>query len=128
MEVVWLARRIADREDRCRTFRGSDPGPRGLVVDRNRVVGPKGRGVGLHHRVEFQTTAHVGEDRHAELPAAVGDHKVDRRGRDFLRGADKIAFVLTVFGVDDNDNFAATNRFDGFFDSGKTTQGSRYSS
>ena len=45
--------------------------------------------------------------------------KLTISGVDLFGRADEIAFVFAVFGVDDDDHLAATNRVDGLFDGGK---------
>ena len=68
---------------------------------------------------QLEPLGDLGQDRHAELAAAVGDHEVDDLGRHLFGGADEIAFVLAVFGIDHDDHVAAGNRRDGGFDGGK---------
>ena len=65
---------------------------------------PKRGRVGLDHRGQLEPLADLGQDRHAELPAAVGDHEVDDFRRDLLGGADEVAFVFAVLGIDDDDD------------------------
>ena len=118
-EVGRLARRVANRPDRRRPFGRRDAGPRRAVIDGHRVIRAQRRGVRLDHRVELEPLADLGQDRHAELPAALGDHEVDRLGRRLFGGADEVAFVFAVLGVDDNDDPALADRVDGFFNRGK---------
>ena len=68
--------------------------------------------------MQTKPLANLGQNRHAELPAAVGDHEVDRFGARLFR-AHKVAFVFTVFGIDDNNDLAGEDRVNSFFDSGK---------
>ena len=95
------------------------PVRRRAVIDRHGVVGAQRGGVRLDHRRQLEPLAHVRQDRHAELPAAVGDHEVDRLGRHLLGGADEVALVLAVLGVDDDDHPALADGLDGFFDGGE---------
>ena len=95
------------------------PVRRRAVVDRHGVVRAQRGRVGLDHRRQLEPLAHVGQDRHAELPPAVRDHEVDDLRRHLLGGADEVAFVLAVFGVDDHDDAPAVDGVDGFFDRGK---------
>ncbi len=67
----------------------------------------------------MKSLADLGQDRHAELAAAVGDHEIDCLGRGQIGGADEIPFILAVFGVDDDHDLAAADGIDGFFDRGK---------
>ena len=91
-----------------------------LVVDRHRERRAQERRVGFDHRRQLEPLGHLGQDRHAELPAPVGDHEVDDFGRHLFGGADEIAFVFAIFGIDDDDDFAAGNGVHGRFNGGKT--------
>ena len=88
------------------------------MIDRHGVVRPQRGGVLLDHGGKFEPLAHVGQDRHAKLAPAVGDHEIDGLGRDLLGRADEIAFVFAVFGIDDDNGFPGTDSSDGFFDRG----------
>ncbi len=118
-EVGRLTFRIDDGLHRRRAFLGRDAGLVRAVVDRHGEGRSQRSGVGLDHHRQLQAFANVGEDRNANLPAAVGDHEVDRGGRRLLGGADEIPFILAIFGIDDDDDLAAGNRLDGRFDGGK---------
>ena len=54
-------------------------------------------------------------DRRAEHAAAVLEHEIDMLGCDFLGGNDKVALVLSVFVVDDDDEFSGLEVFNGLF-------------
>ena len=112
--------RIANRQDRRRAFGRGDAGPRRAMVDRHGVIGAQRRRVRLDHRVEREPLADLRQDRHAELPAAIGDHEIDRLGRGLFGGTDEVAFVLAVLGVDDDHHPAVADRVDGIFNRGKT--------
>ena len=63
--------------------------------------------------------ADLGQDRHAELAAAVGDHKVDGFGGRLFGGTHEVAFVFTVLRIDNNNDPPSANRLNGLFNSGK---------
>ena len=67
-------------------------------------------------------SADLGQDRHAELPAAVGDHEIDDFGRHLLGRADEIALVLAVLGVHDDDDLARGDGLDGRFNGRKSVR------
>ena len=47
------------------------------------------------------------------------DHEIDRLRCNLFGGADEIAFVLAVFGIDDDDDFASRDRVDSGLNGGK---------
>ena len=109
-----------DRLDRAGPFRGRDAGLRRAMIDRHRVSWcPAGPCWSRPSGAASSRSADLGQDRHAELAAAVRDHEVDDLGRDLFGGGDEIAFVLAVFGVDDDHYAAVADGLDGFFDGGK---------
>ena len=115
-EIGRLAGRIEDRPDRRGPLLGRDAGLRRAMIDRHREDGAQRGRVRFDHRRQLEPLADLGQDRHAELPAAVRDHEVDDLGRDLLGGADEIAFVFAVFGIDDDDHASAANGGDGVVD------------
>ena len=106
-EIGRLAGRIDDRPDRVGPLLGRDAGFRRAMIDRHGEAGAQRGGVRLDHRGQLEPFANLGQQRHAKLPAAVGDHEVDDFGRHLFGGADEIAFVFAVFGIDDDDDLAA---------------------
>ena len=88
------------------------------MVDRDGVGGAMGRGVVVDHRVKLKPLGHFGQDGHAEQALAVGDHELDDFGRDLFGGDDEVAFVLAVFGVDDDDDAAIGESLERVFDGG----------
>ena len=80
---------------------------------------PKWRGVFANHGMEIKPVADLGQDRHAELTAAVGDHEVDGFGGRLFGRTHDVAFVFTVFRIDDDNDPAGADRFNGLFNSGK---------
>ena len=51
----------------------------------------------------------VGEDRHADLSAAVSDHEIHDVGRRLLGSADEVSLILTVLGIDHDHHLATAN-------------------
>ena len=103
-EVAGLGRRVDDRPDRPRPLLGADARPARAVVHRHgvrRLV--RGRVV-VDHRAQLEPVGHLGQDRHAQLPAAVRDHELDDLGRDLLGRRDEVSLVLAVLVVDDDDD------------------------
>ncbi len=60
--------------------------------------------VAIDHRAEPEPRGDLRENRHAELPAPVGDHEGDSLGRNLLGRRDEITLVFPVFIVDDDDD------------------------
>ena len=109
-EVGRLARGVDDGLDREGPLLRRDAGLRRFVIHRHRVRRAQERGIRLDHWRELQAFRNLGQDRHAQLAAAMSDHEVDDLGRRLFGGADEIAFVLAVFGVDHDHHFAAGDR------------------
>ena len=94
----------------------------GAPVNLERAVTPATR-LGGHivqghvdGRGQFVATL-LGE-RQANQAAGVARHEVDDLGRDLLRRTHEIAFVFTIFVVDDDDQAAVADLGDGLFNSG----------
>jgi hypothetical protein len=119
-EVGRLARGVAEGLDRAGPFGGGDAGLDRTMVDRHCVIGAERGRVLADHQRQFKPLAGLGQERHAELAAAVSDHEVDDFGRDPLGGGDEIALVFAVLVVDHDDHAALADGLDGFFDRGKT--------
>ena len=120
IEIGRLAVRIANRLDRRRPFGGRDAGPassdgRPARCNSCRAARCSSRPSGG----DSSRSADLGQDRHAELPAALRDHEVDRLGRGLFGGTDEVALVFAVFGIDDDDDSPLANGLDGFVDRGK---------
>ena len=115
-EVGRLAGRVEDRADGRGPLLGRDARPAAVMVDRHGERRAQKRRVVLDHRRQIEPLGDLGQDRHAKLPAAVGDHEVDDFGRHLFGGADEIAFVLAVFGIDDDDDVRRGDGLDGRFD------------
>ncbi len=82
------------------------------MIDRDREASSQRGRVRLDHQRNLQPFADLRQHGHAELPAAVGDHEVDDFGRHLFGGADEIAFIFAVFGIDDDDDLPAANSGD----------------
>ena len=63
--------------------------------------------------MQMQLIAPLFGQRHADQAATVNRHKVNYFSCYLLRGADKIAFVLPILVVNDDDHFAVANILDG---------------
>ena len=103
-QVVRPRRRVDDRPDRPRPLLGADARAARLVIDRHRVRRLVRGGVAIDHRAELEPRGDLGQDRHAQQPAPVRDHELDRLGRDLLGRRDEVALVLPVLVVNDNDD------------------------
>ena len=108
--------RVDQRGDRRGPLLRRDAGLVRLMIDGDREGRTERGGVRLDHHAELEPFADVGENRHADLAAAVGDHEVDRRRSGSFGDADEVPFVLAVLGIDDDDDLAPGDRFDGRFD------------
>jgi hypothetical protein len=83
----------------------------GTVIDRRHETGLQRRGVGADQRMQIQPMADFWQHGHAEF-AASGEHEIHPFSGRFFRGADEIALVFPVFGVDHDHHLAARNRID----------------
>ena len=77
---------------------------------------PRGAVLSLDHGGELEPLGYFGQNRHAELSPAVGDHEIDRLGRHLFGGTDEVAFVFAVLGVDHDNRLARRDSSDGIFD------------
>jgi len=75
-------------------------------IDGHRERGPKLLGVGLALLRKIKLVGPLACEREADPAARLTDHEVDELGRDELRGADQIAFVLAILVVRDDDELA----------------------
>jgi len=79
-------------------------GHAGGRLDRDGERGAVLGAVACGHGRQLQLLAALARERQADQPAAVLGHEVDRFGRDMVRGEDQVAFVFTVFFVDEDDH------------------------
>jgi len=115
-EVGRRARRVEDGGDGRRPLRGGDAGLRRPVVDGHGEGGAERGGVGRHHHREVEPPGHVGQDRHADLAAALANHEVHHLGGGGVGRADEVAFVLAILVVGHDHHLPAGDRGDGGFD------------
>ena len=83
MKVGGDAFRITELKDCAGTFGSGDAGAARSMVDRHGVVGSQRSGVVFDHRLQMEPLAHLGQDGHAELASAVGDHEIHASRRIF---------------------------------------------
>ncbi len=93
-EIGRFRLRIDDFVDRARPLGSGYAGAATAMIDRHGEGRLQRGGVLLDDLRQMQPVGHLGQDRHAELPSPVGDHKIDDLGRHFLGGADEIPLVL----------------------------------
>src|SRR6266478_8087830 len=116
-EVLRPRRRIHQRADGDRAIVGGGSGghaPAGVHADRE--GGAERRGVvGDHHR-DLQLVEALAEHGHADEPAPVLGHEVDRlRGR-LLGGHEQVPLVLAVLVVDHDEHATGADLLDAFLD------------
>ncbi len=73
------------------------------------------RGVVLHLVGQVQLDAAADGERCAEHAACVFQHEVHHFRRDFLCGANQVAFILAVFIIDNDDELAVAEVLNGLF-------------
>src|SRR5262249_11154877 len=81
-------------------------------VDRGRVRGVVLVDPVLGHERQTERVDAIARQGKADHPARLLDHEVDHFGRDQLRRANEIAFVLAIFVVGDDDELAVPDRLD----------------
>jgi hypothetical protein len=119
-EVAGALRRVDRHLDRVGAIRCRDPRRDALAgLDRDRERRLVRRLVVVGHRPERElVTALLGQAQ-ADEPASVRGHEVDRlRGRE-LRGDREVAFILTVRGVDHDDQLPLADVLDRVVDRGE---------
>ena len=90
-EIGRLAGRVENLLDRPGPLRRGHARAAAAMIDRHGEGGPQRGRVVLDDRRQVEPLGRLGQDGHAELPAAVGDHEVDDLGRDLLGRADEVA-------------------------------------
>ena len=87
-------------------------------IDRNCKCSTKwGSDIGNHHGNAEMSYPLLSEGK-ANQTAPVCRHEIDRFGSDLLRRHAKIALVLAVFVIHENDHSATSDFIDGFFNAG----------
>ena len=98
-----------------------DTGRRAVaVVDRHGERGALRFGVRHHHERQVELVGALGLEGYAEDPRRVLEEKGHALGRDVFGGHDEVAFVLTVFVVNNDHHAAVTQLRNRFFDCGET--------
>ena len=86
----------------------ADPGRHALGrVDRDGEIGPIHFAVLRHHALQPELIRAFARDRHANQPAPVHRHEIDRLRRRLLRGHDQIAFIFAIGIVGHDHDFSA---------------------
>jgi hypothetical protein len=78
-------------------------------------------GGGILHRLlrEMEFFDSLGRQGETDQPTGVSGHEIDGLGRHVLGGNDKIAFILAIFIIDEDDKFSILNVSNGVFDAVK---------
>ena len=108
--------RVDDRPDRPRPLLGADAGAARAMVHRHRERRAERGAVLLDHRMQIELPRPLGQDRHAELAPPVGDHEIDRLGRDAVGRGDEVALVLPRLVIHDDDHAPLGQGFECVFD------------
>ena len=74
------------------------------------------RAVGARHQLETKLLGALRRQRQANEPAAVLGHEVDGVGRRHLRRDDKVALVLALLGIDEDEHAAVARVLDHLLD------------
>ena len=116
-EIRRLGPRVDRREHRVRAIAGGNARARRVLrFDRDAERCAEPRGVLIDHQRNLELVEPLAGHRHADQPAAVFRHEVDRLRRHLLGGEGQIALVLAIFVVADDDDLAGAKRVDGVFD------------
>ena len=95
------------------------------MIDRHRKGGAQRGRIRFAHLRQLEPFGQLRQNGHAKLPTPFANHEVDDFRRDLFGGADEIAFVFPVFGIDDNDHLSAADGGNGVVDRGKLSAHSR---
>jgi len=117
-KVDRLAGRIDEGTDGGSAVGRGDPGrhPAVAVIDRDGKGGPQQCGVVAHHEIDVQLFQPLRRHRNADQTAAVFGHEIDRFGRHLFGEHDKIALVLAIFVIHDDNDLALPEILDGLRD------------
>src|SRR5690242_21592824 len=97
---------------------GNSGGNSGCGIDRNCKCSTKWRSVIGNHHGNAEMSYPLLSERKADQTTPVRRYEIDRFGSDFLGRHAKIAFVLAVFVIHENDHSATSDFIDGFFNTG----------
>ena len=118
-EIIGCCVRVHQHLHGSGPIRGGDSGRHARArLDRDGERRPQRGGVGalIDHQPQAEPVEALAVHRHADQPAAVGSHEIDRlRGRE-LRRDRQIALVLAILVVGDDQRFAVGERLDRFLD------------
>ena len=98
-------------ERRQRALGGGNAGGRQFVVDGDGEGGLEFLGIGRHHLGKTEFLRQLARHGHADEAARIRRHKVDVFERRMFGGADDVAFIFTVFVVDNDDALALAEGF-----------------
>src|SRR6266478_782478 len=113
----WPRRGVHQRADGDRAIVGGGAGGHAPAsVHADREGGAERRGIVRDHHRDLQLVEALAEHGHADEPAPVLGHEVDRlRGR-LLGGHEQVAFVLAVLVVDHDEHATGADLLDAFLD------------
>ena len=121
-EVRRLRPRVDGGEHCVRAIAGGNAGARRVFrFDRHAERRAEPRGVLIHHQRNLELVEPLAGHRHADEPAAVLRHEVDRLRRHLLGRQRQVAFVLAILVVADDDDLAGAERLDGVLDARERT-------
>ena len=116
-DVVSILGGIDRHGDRVgAVMRGDAGGDAFLRLDRNGEGRLHALAVFARHHVEFERARAITRHGEADQAAAMLGHEVHLRGRRKLRRDDEVAFVLAVFGVDEDVHPPVARLFDDLLD------------
>ncbi len=119
-QVAGLGLRIDRHMNRRGPVRSRDTG-RNVFPRIDRDGEGRAEGGGILHRLlrEMEFFNSLRRQGETDQPAGMPGHEVDSRRRDMLSSHDEIAFVLTIFVIDKDDELSALDIPNGVFDAVK---------
>ena len=110
-EVARLGVLVAEQADGRGAIEGADAGGHAVAdrLDGDRERGAEPRRVVVDHGADAELVEAPALDGHADEPASVRRHEVDRFGRDPVGGDREIALVLAVLVIDDDHELAGAD-------------------
>ncbi len=119
-EIIQSHVAVCESTHGVRALLRRNPGSQAMLdVDRDREGRAKRRVVDSHHGRKMQAPGIVGRQRRTDDPAAVANDKSHLLWRAELRRDDKIAFILAIIIIGDDDDFTTSK---GLNDGGDGTQ------